>query len=1120
MPHDIFISYRREGGFETAYYLHEHLERDGYSVTFDIDALRSGRFDNALLSRIDECTDFIVILSRGCFDRSIDPSWPPENDWLRRELSYALQKKKNVIPILLGGFTSFPTNLPDDIKDVQLMNGPTYVPQYIDEFYRTLKTRFLKTPSPFHESDESKQPEPAHTSTPGEEDVPELGKSVSDLSLTTLTGDDAKHFSAAMAHCRVLLRRSALRELDSIEKADDPIVRYYSLMLRYEVDGGSDAELESACAVARDLGCTDAMNAFADRHLTLAEEGVDSVGKAECIAWLRRAIEKGNPDALATLGGAYEDGKGVPKNPSLARSLYAKSAAADSMMGRMALGFYHLYGHGSGKDPLEAAKVLRPLVFHLQKHEEELGPLELCLLAMCFSTDEIFEKKPELAVRYSERAIDCKGKLWGVKDQFQAYSYMILGMLLLAGDGIEHDEHRAFECFLHAQQIYPGDGTAAFQLANCYENGFGVEPDAAKAKELIREAANRGNSAAQTRLAIEYLDDGPGQNLARGRSLLREAAEGGGEDAQMLLGRFLLTGYRFDVDVVAGKKWLETAVESGSAEAMNYLGELYRDGADGIDSNPETAVQWFRRGAEAGSTEAMENLGVSLLAGNGIRRDVKEAETWLRKSAEQGNASAECSLGTRFYNGDFGEKNPAEAVAWWEKAAEDGDTTAMNNLSQYYQNPLNGEPDLEKAEKWLVKAAESGDADAACSLGASFYRGDFGEPDKRKALEWSRKGAALGDLVAMNNLGIMFRDGDGVEKDSAIAADWFRRAAEAGHPQAMTSFGLALLFGDGVPTDEKAGTEWLEKAFESGDPDGAFVLGVFYSNNGDGDDAKQKAVEWWTKAAEQGNPAAMHRLFLAYRAGYGVETDLRTAIEWLQKSAEGGEPDAMGDLGLAYLQGEGMTIDEKKAEEWLVRAAENGSSSAECSLGTRFAHGDFGKKDMAEAIRWWEKAAEHGDATAMTNLGIVFSDGQAPVDLEKARKYFSNASEAGNERASYYIAIDSLGFLDSIPETYDDWIKQPVAGEMEPEQALRLLRKARSWFSRPVETNSNDSDLMGACLLWLARIARLTGDEKEAESLYEQSAQFGNAAAAAELRSMSSALFRIKDRICSALGFS
>lgn len=142
--HDVFISYRRDGGFETARYIYDNLVRDGYTATFDIDTLRNGRFDDALLARIDECTDFVIILNRGCFDRTIDPDFPRENDWMRRELSHALAKKKNIIPIMIRGFEGFPGNLPDDVKDIQWMNGPKYEQEYVDAFYERLKSKFLR----------------------------------------------------------------------------------------------------------------------------------------------------------------------------------------------------------------------------------------------------------------------------------------------------------------------------------------------------------------------------------------------------------------------------------------------------------------------------------------------------------------------------------------------------------------------------------------------------------------------------------------------------------------------------------------------------------------------------------------------------------------------------------------------------------------------------------------------------------------------------------------------------------------------------------------------------------------------------------------------------------------
>ena len=140
--YDIFLSYRRNGGFETAKHIFDLLTRDGYRVSFDIDTLRSGDFDTQLLQRIDECTDFIVILNAGAFDRSIDPTFDCNKDWLRIELAYALEKGKNIIPVMLDGFTEFPDNLPDDIAAVKRKNGPKYDHYYFDAFYNKL-LRFL-----------------------------------------------------------------------------------------------------------------------------------------------------------------------------------------------------------------------------------------------------------------------------------------------------------------------------------------------------------------------------------------------------------------------------------------------------------------------------------------------------------------------------------------------------------------------------------------------------------------------------------------------------------------------------------------------------------------------------------------------------------------------------------------------------------------------------------------------------------------------------------------------------------------------------------------------------------------------------------------------------------------
>ena len=143
MDYDIFISYRREGGYETAKHLYDLLVRDGYKVSFDIDTLGKGDFNRQLFSRIKRCKDFILIVDPHAFDRTLDPAFNPKDDWMRMEIAYALNAHKNIVPVFLAGVSGFPKNLPPDIAGVTKINGPVVSMHYFDEFYRQLKMRFL-----------------------------------------------------------------------------------------------------------------------------------------------------------------------------------------------------------------------------------------------------------------------------------------------------------------------------------------------------------------------------------------------------------------------------------------------------------------------------------------------------------------------------------------------------------------------------------------------------------------------------------------------------------------------------------------------------------------------------------------------------------------------------------------------------------------------------------------------------------------------------------------------------------------------------------------------------------------------------------------------------------------
>jgi hypothetical protein len=140
---DIFISYRRKGGFDSAKLLYDRLRLDGYSVSFDMDTLERGNFDSELESRVKKCRDFVVILNPSVFDRFYDPECNPRDDWVRREIACAIAEKKNIVPVTLDGFQWPKKTLPPDVEELARKNGIDFNPKYFEAMYATLKQKFL-----------------------------------------------------------------------------------------------------------------------------------------------------------------------------------------------------------------------------------------------------------------------------------------------------------------------------------------------------------------------------------------------------------------------------------------------------------------------------------------------------------------------------------------------------------------------------------------------------------------------------------------------------------------------------------------------------------------------------------------------------------------------------------------------------------------------------------------------------------------------------------------------------------------------------------------------------------------------------------------------------------------
>ena len=142
--YDVFISYRRDSGSQLASLLKVHLQVRGLTTFLDVTSLGGGKFDDALLTIISQCSNMVVILSRNCLQRCIGDL--RIEDWMHKELVWALEKNVNIVP-LIDPYFNWPTQeqLPSDLQPLCLLNGVTWSHEYQEASVERL-VKFLNLP--------------------------------------------------------------------------------------------------------------------------------------------------------------------------------------------------------------------------------------------------------------------------------------------------------------------------------------------------------------------------------------------------------------------------------------------------------------------------------------------------------------------------------------------------------------------------------------------------------------------------------------------------------------------------------------------------------------------------------------------------------------------------------------------------------------------------------------------------------------------------------------------------------------------------------------------------------------------------------------------------------------
>lgn len=245
--------------------------------------------------------------------------------------------------------------------------------------------------------------------------------------------------------------------------------------------------------------------------------GVSDVDPQKAFEWYEKSAKRGYADAQYWLGWCYETEFGTKENLQKAVEWYKEGAGQEHAKSQCALGLCYLNGKGIAvPDHREGFAWLSKAAKQGDAQAKyELGCCYLCGIGCQPNATEAFvllsaaghEGYPpaqrELGKRYLEgdivmhlpkdpkRAIDWLKKA-ASGDCPDAEAARLLGNCYFDGVGQICEMHgEAFKCYQKAAE--KGDAKAMFNLARCYQRGWGTRPDKVAAKEWAEKAVGAGD---------------------------------------------------------------------------------------------------------------------------------------------------------------------------------------------------------------------------------------------------------------------------------------------------------------------------------------------------------------------------------------------------------------------------------------------------------------------------------------------------------------------------------------------------------------------------------------------------------------------------------------------------
>jgi TPR repeat protein len=119
------------------------------------------------------------------------------------------------------------------------------------------------------------------------------------------------------------------------------------------------------------------------------------------------------------------------------------------------------------------------------------------------------------------------------------------------------------------------------------------------------------------------------------------------------------------------KRWMLAGLSRNPKVARENADLLFPNGLE-VERDIHTAIYWLNKAAESGKAEALAALGDLFREGRGGKRDCQEAHRLYLRAAEQGVVSALNALGDLYDQGLGVQRDPEMAATWYERARRIG----------------------------------------------------------------------------------------------------------------------------------------------------------------------------------------------------------------------------------------------------------------------------------------------------------------------------------------------------------------------------------------------------------------------------------------------------------------